>query len=66
MDGRLGIEDLEALRIDDSRDGLGATRQVGVLQIDFNKSHSVVKADILVHDLWGQRNRERRSKTYVS
>ena len=46
MDGRLGIEDLEFLRIDDSRDGLGAARQVGVLQINLDESHSIVEADI--------------------
>jgi hypothetical protein len=46
MDGRLGIEDLEALRIDDRRDGLGTARQVGVLKINFGEANRVVKADL--------------------
>jgi hypothetical protein len=46
MNGCLGVEDLEALRIDDSRDGLGAARQVGVLQINLDVAHGVVEADV--------------------
>jgi beta-phosphoglucomutase-like phosphatase (HAD superfamily) len=48
MDGRFGIEQFEALGIDDSSDGLRAARQVGMLQINLGVAHRIVEADICI------------------
>jgi beta-phosphoglucomutase-like phosphatase (HAD superfamily) len=48
MDGRFGVEQFEALGIDDSSDGLRAARQVGMLQINLGVAHRIVEADICI------------------